>query len=226
MITRDPALAVDRPKAEIKEMLYWSDDESHKFLHIAREDRYYSAFHLALSTGMRQGEILGLRWQDVDLVNRTISVRQILNHDGKTFDVGAKTVSGVRAIGIDKTTTLELEKLRRRVMREKMEHRDKYEDNDLVISTQLGTPLSPRNLNRSFYRLIGQAEVTKIRFHDMRHTHVVLLLKMRENNKRIAERLGWSSVKMLDRYAHVTPHMQRETADAFGEMFYNKKSIV
>ncbi len=107
-----------------------------------------------------------------------------------------------------------------------MGHRDIYEDLDLVISTQLGTSLSPRNLNRSFYRLIEQAEVLKIRFHDMRHIHVVLLLKMRENNKRIAERLGWSSVKMLNRYAHVTPHMQRETADAFGEMFYNKKATV
>uniref|UniRef100_UPI004054499D tyrosine-type recombinase/integrase n=1 Tax=Paenibacillus sp. FSL H8-0537 TaxID=2921399 RepID=UPI004054499D len=76
-------------------------------------------------------------------------------------------------------------------------------------------------MNRSFYRLIVKAEVTKIRFHDMRHTHVVMLLKMRENNKRIAERLGWASVKMLDRYAHVTPHMQRETADAFGDMFFS-----
>jgi integrase len=59
-----------------------------------------------------------------------------------------------------------------------------------------------------------------IRFHDLRHTHVVMLLKMRENNKRIAERMGWSSVKMLDRYSHISAHMQQETADAFGEMFF------
>ncbi|MGO4346329.1 tyrosine-type recombinase/integrase [Paenibacillus sp. MCAF9] len=221
MLTRNPALAVDRPKAEAKEMLYWTDEESHLFLDASKEDRYYSAFLLALTTGMRQGEILGLRWQDVDLKNRTLSVRQILNHDGKSFDVGAKTLSGVRSIGIDKVTAAKLDKLRRRTNEEKMENRDIYEDNDLVICTQLGTPLSPRNLNRSFYRLIDKAEVTKIRFHDMRHTHVVMLLKMRENNKRIAERMGWSSVKMLDRYSHVTPHMQKETADAFGEMFFN-----
>lgn len=221
MLTRNPALAVDRPKAEAKEMLYWTDEESHLFLNTCKEDRYYCAFLLALTTGMRQGEILGLRWQDVDLKNRTLSVCQILNHDGKSFDVGAKTTSGVRSIGIDKVTATKLDKLRRRTNEEKMENRDIYEDNDLVICTQLGTPLSPRNLNRSFSRLIDKAEVTKIRFHDMRHTHVVMLLKMRENNKRIAERMGWSSVKMLDRYAHVTPHMQKETADAFGEMFFN-----
>ncbi|WP_236013224.1 site-specific integrase [Paenibacillus glycanilyticus] len=185
------------------------------------EDRYYCAFLLALTTGMRQGEILGLRWQDVDLKNRTISVRQILNHDGKSFDVGAKTASGIRSIGIDKVTVDRLEKLKRRTNQEHMQSRNLYEDNDLVICTQLGSPLSPRNLNRSFYRLIEKAGVTKIRFHDLRHTHVVMLLKMRENNKRIAERMGWASVKMLDRYSHVTPHTQKETADAFGEMFFN-----
>ncbi|MGN7472427.1 tyrosine-type recombinase/integrase [Brevibacillus sp. SAFN-007a] len=183
------------------------------------------------STGMKQGEILGLRWQDVDLKNRTLSIRQILNHDGKTLEPGAKTTSGVRSIGIDKTTALELDKLRRRTKEEKMTNRDIYEDNDLVICTQLGTPVSPRNINRSFYRLTAKAELKKIRFHDLRHTHVVMLLKMRENNKRIAERMGWSSVKMLDRYSHITPHMQKEAADAFGEMFFSapngtKKSLV
>lgn len=89
-----------------------------------------------------------------------------------------------------------------------------------MICTTLGTPVSPRNLNRSFYRLIEKARVPKIRFHDLRHTHVVTLLKAWENNKRIAERMGWSSVKMIDRYAHIMPNMQQETADLFGEVFY------
>ena len=186
-----------------------------------------------------------MRIQDIDFKNRTISVRQILNHNGKNIESGAKTASGVRAIGIDKTTATELEKLAHRVKEEKMKNRDIYQDHDLIICTSLGTPLSPRNLNRSFYRIIeninagiqlrnsegGQLELLKkIRFHDLRHTHVVMLLKMRENSKRIAERMGWSSIKMLDRYSHITPHMQQETADAFGEMFFSapngtKKSL-
>nr|WP_281281732.1 tyrosine-type recombinase/integrase [Paenibacillus oralis] len=106
----------------------------------------------------------------------------------------------------------------------------------MLICTSLGTPLFPRNLNRSFYRIIEKVNtdieqrrangeqiepLKKIRFHDLRHTHVVMLLKMRENSKRIAERMGWSSIKMLDRYSHITPHMQQETADAFGEMFFS-----
>ncbi|WP_433946213.1 tyrosine-type recombinase/integrase [Paenibacillus sp. SN-8-1] len=84
--------------------------------------------------------------------------------------------------------------------------------------------LSPRNLNRSFYRLIEKASVPQIRFHDLRHTHVVMLLKAREKNKRIAERMGWASVKMIDRYAHIMPNMQQETADLFGEIFYKSSS--
>lgn len=223
MLIKNPAAVVDRPKAEKKEMLYWTDDEAHRFLEVARADRYYHAFLLAITTGMRQGEILGLRWQDVDLKARTISVSQTLNHDGKTFEAGAKTDSGVRSIGIDRETAAELENLRLRTLEEKMRYRDIYEDHDLVICTKLGTPVSPRNLNRTFYRLIEQADLKRIRFHDLRHTHVVMLLKLRENNKRIAERMGWSSVKMLDRYSHITPHMQQETADAFGEMFFSSR---
>jgi len=221
MIIKSPAAVVERPQSESKEMLYWMDEEAHIFLNVAKDYRYYIAFLLAITTGMRQGEIMGLRWEDVDLKRRTISVRQILSHDGKSFEAGAKTISGVRSIGIDKVTATALEKLHKRIIEEKMLHRDIYEDHGLVLCSEIGTPISPRNLNRSFYSLIEKSKVRKIRFHDLRHTHVVMLLKMRENNKRIAERMGWSSVKMLDRYAHVTPHMQQETADAFGEMFFS-----
>jgi integrase len=231
MIIKNPAAVVDRPKADTKEMMYWSNEESHQFLEIAKTDRYYYAFLLAITTGMRQGEILGLEWQDVDTKSRTISIRQTLTHDGKELEQGTKTISGMRSIGIDKVTAAELDKLRRRTNEEKMNNRDIYEkDKNLVISTKIGTPLSPRNLNRTFERLVLNAnknqsdletgELKKIRFHDLRHTHVVMLLKMRENNKRIAERLGWSSVKMLDRYSHISAHMQQETADAFGDMFF------
>jgi integrase len=224
MIIKNPAAVVDRPKAKRIEMEYWTDDEARHFLEVAREDRYYYAFLLAITTGMRQGEILGLRWSDVDLKQRMISVRQILNHDGKTLEPGAKTDSGIRSIAIDRNTAAELEKLQRRTREEKMKHRDVYVDRNLVICTAYGTPVSPRNLNRTFYRLTDKAGLKRIRFHDLRHTHVVMLLKLRENNKRIAERMGWASVKMLDRYSHITPHMQQETADAFGEMFFSRRA--
>lgn len=220
MILKNPALAVKRPKAERKEMLYWNEEEAHRFLEVAKDDRYYFAFLLALTTGMRQGEILGLRWEDVDLDRRTISVVQILSHDGKTFQAGAKTQAGSRSIGIDIQTVTALRTLKHRTNKEKIGNKNMYTDHDLVICTSVGTPVTPRNLSRSFSRIIEKAGVKPIRFHDLRHTHVVMLLKARENNKRIAERMGWASVKMIDRYAHIMPNMQQETADLFGSVFF------
>lgn len=127
MIIKNPASVVDRPKAETAEMQYWTDEEGRQFLKAAEGDRYYGAFLLAIATGMRQGEILGLRMQDVDTKNRMISVRQTLNHNGKTFEAGAKTASGVRSIGIDKVTAIHLEKLIHRNKEEKIANADTYE---------------------------------------------------------------------------------------------------
>lgn len=224
MLAKNPAAVVERPRARKKEMLFWDDNEVQTFLNSAQADRYFHAFLLALTTGMRQGEILGLRWKDVDFENRTISIQQTLQHDGKTFQTGTKTESGNRSIGVDKVTLAALKKLLARCREERIAAGTLYQDFGLVICTSVGTPVSPRNLNRTFYNLVGKAGVKQIRFHDLRHTHVVYLLKMRENNKRIAERLGWASVKMIDKYAHIVPHMQQETADAFGELFYRSQN--
>ncbi|WP_433946214.1 tyrosine-type recombinase/integrase [Paenibacillus sp. SN-8-1] len=135
MIIKNPAALVDRPKARKKEMLYWTEEESQKFLDTAREDRYYHAFLLALTTGMRQGEILGLRWKDIDFEQRTISISQILAHDGKSFQSGAKTDSGSRSIGLDRNTAAELRKLQQRSREEKIGSRNMYQNLDLVISS-------------------------------------------------------------------------------------------
>ncbi|MBW4083514.1 site-specific integrase [Paenibacillus sp. S150] len=228
MLIKNPANAVKRPKADKKEMLYWTEEESHRFLNSALQEnaRYYCAFLLALTTGMRQGEILGLRWKDIDLDHRTISVSQTLSHDGKNFQAETKTTAGRRSIGIDVFTVTALRTLRHRTREEKMSNKNIYEDNDLVVCTNIGTRVTPRNLNRSFCIFLEKSKVKRIRFHDLRHTHVVMLLKARENNKRIAERMGWASVKMIDRYAHIMPNMQQDTADLFGGVFFKTGAII
>lgn len=219
MISSNPAMLVDRPKARRKEMLFWTEEECHLFLQSSIEDRYYHVFLLALATGMRQSELLGLRMKDIDFDRRTISINQTIDRK-KKIKAGTKSKSGDRMIGIDKRTAEAIRKLYRRNLQEKMLNPQLYEDNGLLFCTRFGTPVSHRNIGRTFYRLLEKANVKKIRFHDMRHTHVVMLLKGRENNTRIKERLGWSSVKMIDRYAHVMPSMQQETADLFGNVFY------
>jgi integrase len=108
MIVMHPADHVEAAQADATEMLYWTPEESHRFLKHAEKDRYYMAFFLALTTGMRQGEILGLTQKSTNTKNRTIAVRQILEHDGKELDPRTKTDSGVRSVGMDKVTAAEL----------------------------------------------------------------------------------------------------------------------
>ncbi|PPA91515.1 tyrosine-type recombinase/integrase [Brevibacillus laterosporus] len=225
MIAKNPASLVDSPKVSRKEIVVWDENEIQQFLATAKESRYYVAFLIALTTGMRQGEILGLRWKDIDEDNRTFSIVQTLSHDGKEFNVGAKSDSGNRRISIDEQTLNQILKLKHRYKVEMLENRPLYKDHDLVICTSVGTPLSPRNLNRSFDSIIKKGKVRKIRFHDMRHTHASLLLKQGVNPKIVSERLGHANVRItLDTYSHLLPNLQKETVDEFGKIFYKPQA--
>lgn len=221
MISRNPAALVDAPKVSKKEIEVWDEEDIKKFLDAAKESRYYCAFLLALTTGMRQGEILGLRWKDIDVNNQTISVVQTLSHKGQELSAGAKTESGNRQISIDEETLTQVLRLKHLYKEEMMASRPLYNDLDLVIRTSLGTPLSPRNLLRSFYSIIEKSGVKKIRFHDLRHTHASLMLKQGVNPKIVSERLGHANVRItLDTYSHLLPNLQKETAKEFGKLFY------
>lgn len=224
MISENPADLIKRPSAAKKEMQIWSMDEAQSFLKYAEGDPLYIVFLLALTTGMRQGEILGLRWKDVNKENRVISITQILNHDGKEFEVGAKTISGQRPIRIDQHTMKALENHRKLGLEKRIENADVYEDNGLVVHTKFGGPVSPRNVLRSFKRIIDKAGMKEIRFHDLRHTHVTILIKNRETPQAIAERMGWSDTRMIDKYAHIRPDIQEDVADSFGKSFYSQSA--
>ena len=149
------------------------------------------AFYIAITTGMRQGEILGLRWQDLNLKNQSLCIKQTLKHDGKGFLVGGKTKASRRIVDLTSETIGLLKKHKAMVAKEKLSAGADYQDNNLIICTEHGTPLNPANLRRTFNRLITKAEVTKITFHALRHTHATWLLSMGVNVKVISERL-WS----------------------------------
>jgi len=223
LITKNPASVIEKPKVKTKEMKIWDADEITRFLRYAKESAYYTGFLLAVTTGMRQGEILGLRWRDVDLEEGLLYVRQTLNHDGKGFKTGAKSKAGNRTIGLDDYTVNALKQQRKIVVQNKLRYGALFQDYDLVICTPKGIAIRPRNLLRAFYSLIDKAGVTKIRFHDLRHTHSSLMLKQGENIKVISERLGHSSVRItLDTYSHVMPNMQKEASNRFAKQLFNR----
>ncbi|NBI28310.1 site-specific integrase [Chengkuizengella marina] len=226
-LSKNVASLVDRPKVDKKEILIWDNSETQVFLKNAEEtSRYYMAFLLALTTGMRQGEILGLRWKDVDLENNYISVRQTLTHDGKNFNTQTKTSAGNRLISIDKNTSKKLENYKKNFLNtERLKAGPLYKDMDLVIPSNIGTPVNPRNLLRSMASIIKKSNVPRISFHDLRHTHASLLLKQDVHPKIVSERLGHANIRItLDTYSHILPNMQKDTAEQFGKSFYSMSS--
>lgn len=221
MIVKNPASLVQKPKAKKKELNTWTQDEAKRFLAVSKNYRTHIAFLLALTTGMRQGEILGLRWKDVDFEEGTIQVVQTLSHDGKELNPGAKTQTGNRRISVDSNTLHELKEHRKLILKEKMKQGAKYTDLDLVIPASNGKPLSPRNLLRTFYLIIEKADVPKITFHDLRHTHATLLLAKGVHPKVVAERLGHADMRVtLEVYSHVLPNIQKDAAEKFGKAFF------
>ena len=214
LLPSNPIKKIQLPKDKKKEMSVWDVPEIKAFLTVAKKDRLYIAFHLAITTGMRRGEILGIRWKDIDFDRGVLYVRQTLSKDGKQFLVGAKTESGVRSIKLsnESLTTLVTHKVS--ISKDKLKSGPNYLDHDLVVCTSKGTPVNPNNLKRSYCKLLKEAEVPEIRFHDLRHTHATMLLAQGISAKVISERLGHSNIKTtLDIYSHVLPNMQEEAAN-------------
>ncbi|MDA1654272.1 site-specific integrase [Bacillus thuringiensis serovar kyushuensis] len=219
LISKNVAAKTKLPKSDKEELTVWNEQEVQLFLKVAQDSRYSIVFHMALVTGMRQGELLGLRWKDVDLEKGHLTISQTLSHDGKTFLVGGKTKSSLRKILLPTSTIAKLKKHRAVVLKEKLSQGEEYQDNDLVICTPSGTPINPANVRRSLNALIKKAAVPKIRFHDLRHTHATLLLAKGVNVKVISERLGHSNIKItLDTYSHVLPTMQEDAVNKIEEI--------
>jgi integrase len=199
------------------EMKTWSVEELRAFLSFVCVDRNVALYRTALMTGMRRGELLGLRHRDLDLPNARLHVRQQWTKDGangRAFK-GLKNDSVAwRTIGLDDETVSELRAHVERQRTECARLDGSYRDRDLVFCHPDGTPFDPDWTTTVFERLAGAAPgVLAIRFHDMRHTHATLLLESGDTVMYVAERLGDTVETVVETYAHVTPKM-RATAPA------------
>ncbi len=177
---------------------------------------------LAVTTGMRQGELLGLKWSDVDLEGGRVSIRRTLTRTGvgsaafgnpktsKSRRTVRLTAQGVEALG----SHLE------RQLKEIENAGDHYSDQGLVFTTKTGTPINPSNLrNRSFATLLRTAGLPHIRFHDLRHTCATLLLVKGVHPKFVQELLGHATIAItLDIYSHVLPGMGDQAATAMEDV--------
>lgn len=225
IVSKNYASLVEKPKLQQKELQVWDVQTVQKFLETAKESRYYIVFHLAIMTGMRQGEILGLRWIDIDFDNKLISIRQTLSHNGKEITFGTKTGAG-RSISIDDEIITALKEYRELVLEEKHLAGEMYEESGLIVCNTIGRKAYPRSLSKIWDRLRSKANVPAITFHDLRHTHASLLLRQNIHPKIVAERLGHSSIQMtMDIYTHLMPNMQSEAVTGLGKLIFPQKIL-
>lgn len=228
IVPRNVAEAVTPPRETKAELQVWDVSQVNAFLEAASKHRLYPLFLLALTTGMRRGELLGLRWQDIDWKRKTISVCQtlVVTKEGIQFQE-PKTNAGKRVIAVDNDVLEVLKFWRIRQTSELTARQTVYgaaEKNSLLVFCSIaGTPVSPRNLARIFETLIKKAKVPPLSLHGLRHTSATLMLKENIPAKVVSERLGHSKVGItLDTYSHVLPDMQREAADKISQVIKAK----
>lgn len=225
LIVKNPVRLVEVPKEIPIEMEVWTAKEVRTFLHYANSSPFHIVYAVAIDTGMRMGEILGLPWKNVDLEHQQIHVNQKLAKDGKTIEHFLKTKTGKRTIEISPELNEKLRKHQLTQRERQLKYGHTLPDHGLINTTTIGTPIHSSNLRRDFNKLIQQAKLKKIRFHDLRHTHATLLLSQNAHMKVVSERLGHTSTRMtIDRYSHLLPNMQRETTRQFAKMLYSDVS--
>ncbi|MBK7393810.1 MAG: site-specific integrase [Chloracidobacterium sp.] len=224
MIFQNPCNDCDLPKMQKTEMKYYTPGEVKKFLETAKADRLYVLFYLALETGTRPGEYLGLQWKDIDFEQGSLTVRRVVKvqKGGGFYFAEPKTKKSRRSIPLSDPLITALKKHRMIQLEAKMKIRDCYQDSDLIFATEIGTPFLSGNVNnRHFEKIRTKAKLSKIRLYDLRHTNATMLLASGVSAKVVAERLGHSSVVLtLDTYSHVLPAMQTDATNRLENMMF------
>ena len=220
----NPAVGAKPPRVTTgsDSIRYWTATELRTFLWESHGHRHIPLWTLAASTGMRRGEVLGLRWRDVDLKAQRLSVRQTIISVGyEVIRSDPKTAKGARTIDLDGRTVrmLRAHRADQRLERQLLALPDDGEG--LVFCRENGEPYHPDLVRQSFERRVSASAVPRIRFHDLRHTHATLMLQAGVPPKVVSERLGHSTVAFtMDVYAHVIPGMQADAAETFGQLVF------
>lgn len=221
LLVRNPADAADPPRPSTSpQMRTWTAAELREFLTGVSEDRLAGAWWLLATTGMRRGEVLGLRWSDVDLegerllISRTLITTDVQRKGQPGMAWGTpKTGKGRRQVALDGPTVAALRIHRSRQLQERLALGGHYEDGDLVVCLADGRPLHPKTLSYYFARWVKRLALPRIRLHDLRHTHATLALRAGVHPRVVQERLGHANVSVtLDTYSHVDMDMQAMAA--------------
>jgi integrase len=192
-----------------------------KLLAACKDPDLHNIVFAAVATGLREGELLAIRWSDVDLNGGSLNVTRTLQYvagQGLLFRE-PKTSRSRRRVSLSHETVTVLSEHRKRQLERRLALGPAYEDQGLVFAGPTGKPIPPYSVSQRFATLVKVAGIGPLRFHDLRHTSATLMLSAGVHPKIVSERLGHSGVAItLDTYSHVLPGLQEEAAnllDAF-----------
>jgi integrase len=227
VIAHNPADAFRKrlPKVERREMATLTAAQSERLLSATRHTRVYWPVLIGLATGMRRGEILALRWCNVDFDHSMVRVVESLEQTKAGIRVKAPKSEKARAVTLPAFAIDELRRLKREQAEQLLGLGIRQNDNTLLCGREDGEPMQPRSLTHEFTRLVSRVkDIPRIRFHDLRHSHATQLLLAGVHPKVAQERLGHSTISVtLDLYSHVTATMQEDAAAKIDASFRSAK---
>lgn len=214
MVSRNVARLVDRPRVQRKPISPLTPDEARTFLGGVRGHRLEALFSVALALGLRQGEALGLRWDDIDFNAGTLRVsHQLQRIDGRLTLVPPKTDKSRRTLVMPSMIAEQLRSHEKRQVAEKLWAGSKWHETGLVFANRVGEPTQARRVIEQFHKALANAGLRRVRFHDLRHSCATLLLVQGISPRVVMEVLGHSEIALtMNAYSHVVPELQREAA--------------
>jgi len=209
LVSRNAAKMVRPPKAR-------REEDARRLVAVIRGDRFEAAWLCALTLGLRLGELLGLRWDDIDFGNSTLTIRQALQRvGGRLALVEPKTALSRRTVPVPAPTLAALRAHRTRQNADHLAAGAAWRDSGLVFTTHTGGPLEPRNVQRSWYAVRSRAGLAGVRLHDLRHACASFMLAAGASPRTVMKTLGHSQIGLtMNTYTHVLPEIEREAIDA------------
>jgi len=214
LVSRNVAALVTPPKVQQREVHPLTMQEAATFLKAAKGDVREGVFAVAVATGLRQGELLGLVWDDVDLDAGVLKVRfQLQRFEGKLQRVPLKTEHSRRTLDLPAVALDALKRQRTRQKEARLLAGSRWQETDFVFTSSIGTPLDARNVIRGFHETLKRAGLPRTNFHSLRHSAASFLLAMGASSREIMETLGHTQIgTTMNLYAHMMPEARKETA--------------